>query len=185
MNILVSATIPTRGRVAGLARTYDSLFSTALIPDRIEVVLRVDDDDQETINNFQGLPNTKLVIRPRGGGYGDMPVLVSDACQAASGVWTFLIDDDAYLEGWGWDDQLSRIKPDRNVAQPEFYHLGFTEYGSGSCGPNGLFIPTDVSRKIPRVSGYADSMLEGMTIGQGWTKVLLKGITYCHDGRPR
>lgn len=185
MTPLVSAIIPTRGRVQGVFETMTSMYETASHPRRIEFVLKVDSDDHESVSKFVNLAQTRLVVTPRGAGYMDMPRFVGEACDKATGQWCFLIDDDSWLQGEGWDDQLAAIKPDKCCAQCEFYNLGQSKYGSGSCGPNGLFVPTDVAREIHRGIGAADEALLGLTVGRGWPKHLLKGITYCHNGRPR
>ena len=182
MNPLVSAIIPTRKRPEGLAKTMSSMLSTATKPDRIQFVLKFDDDDpQRNTTFFQG----KVVISPRGSGYIEMPRFVREACDQADGDWCFLIDDDSWIEGNGWDEQLAAIEPVGCCAQCEFYHLGFSRYGSNSCGPNGLFVPRSVTKELTQTTGAADVFLAGLTVNRGWPKHLLKGIAYCHDGRPR
>src|SRR5678816_3444673 len=45
---LMSVLVPTRQRVSQLARMLDSLYSTAAEPSRVEVMARVDYDDDES-----------------------------------------------------------------------------------------------------------------------------------------
>lgn len=184
MKPLVSAIIPTRNRSESLATTMNSLLSTAKDPDRIQFVLKFDDDDAQRLKEWPR--NVKVVVTPRGAGYTDMPRFVYEACAVAEGVWSFLIDDDAWIEGRDWDEQLAQIEPVRCVVQCEFYHLGMSRYGSNSCGPNGLFFPHDTYKLMnPKIGGAADVQLCGNTVDSGWPKHLLKGIAYCHDGRAR
>lgn len=185
---LVSALIPTRTpRFPGLQKTITSLLSNAADRSRIEIVLKLDDDDKAMLDKCSAftVPQVKIVVTPRGNGYTEMPRFVGEAADAASGAWCFLIDDDAWIEGKGWDDQLAAIEPNECACQCEFYHLGRSKYGSGSCGTNGLFVPTPVARLISKSVGQADNMLQGLTVGRGWPLHLLKGINYCHDGRAR
>lgn len=184
MKPLVSAIIPTRNRPDGLEKTMNSMLSTAKSPGRIQFVLKLDDDDPQLHKKWPR--NVKVVVSPRGIGYMEMPRFVYEACAAADGIWCFLIDDDAWIEGLGWDEQLAAINPAGCVAQCEFYHLGMSHYGSDSCGPNGLFFPKEAYKTMrPEIGGAADMQLCGNTVDKGWPKHLLKGIAYCHDGRAR
>lgn len=185
--MLVSAIIPSRGRPAGLRKTLESLFSQAHTPDDVEAVIKLDaEEDQGSYSFLGGAHNVTVVFSHRGNGYSDMPRFVYNAAQFAKGDWSFLIDDDAHIEGDGWDDKLRVVPAKSNAfAQCEFYVLGDARYGSDSCGPNGLFIPTSTARCISTEPGAADQRLYDMTAGKGWTKHLLQGVRYVHDGRPR
>ena len=188
MNPLVSVITPTRRDFVGLKKMVDSLLESAADPSRIQFVLKVDQDDtdrQERIKQWNP-PQTLVVLSERGAGYLDMPRFVSEAAMAAIAPWSFLIDDDAWIEGHGWDERLASLPLSKQrVAQCEFYHLGGSHYGSGSCAQNGLFVPTEIARGLPHIGGAADVMLAGLTVDAGWPISLLSGIAYCHDGRAR
>lgn len=184
--MLISALIATRKRREWLARLLDSLARTATDPDRIQFILKFADDDKETAQAFEGHNNTKIVFSPHGNGYPELSRFVGEAADAADAPWSWCLDDDMWLEGNGWDEQLAQLSPVNCVAQPEFYHLGASQYGSGSCGPVGLIIPTATARTMPRTGvGPPDVIWDENTVAKGWTKHLLRGVTLCHEGRPR
>jgi len=184
--ILVSALIPTRARPERLKRTMQSLIDNALNPERIEFCLRVDDDDKATIEYLYHFtnPRIKRTIKPRVG-YNYMGAMVQDCVDLATGTWVFLIDDDCMIEGKGWDEKLAMIKPDGNYAQCEFYHLGGSRYGSGSCGPVGMILPNgswvghEVSEPLG-LTGIADNFFRDVAVKAGWKLNLLKNVFYCH-----
>lgn len=183
---LVSAIIPTRKRVPRLIKTIDSLLREADDKSCVEVVLKIDNDDQITQKEFPfaDYPMVKKVFSDRGRGYGEMGRFVTEACAGATGEWSFLIDDDCWIVGKGWDSKLNQVPKDGAVAQCEFYHLGGSRYGSGSCGPNGLFFPTGKFNEfgIKQLYSPADHCLYSIFVTERkWPIHLLKEITYRHD----
>ncbi len=184
--MLCSIITPTRKRLMRLIKTMDSIYENADKPTEIEAVLKIDEDDAETLLGFpwQHYPNVKKVVTPRGRGYVDMGRFVTEACNAATGKWCFLIDDDAWIVGRGWDAQLRQVTTPNTVCQCEFYHLGASEYGSGSCGPNGLIFPNGCWKQfgISELSSPADQCLKGLLVDQHhWRVHLLRGVTYRHN----
>lgn len=186
-NMLCSAIIPTRRRVERLRKTIGSLKQTASRPQDIEVVVRVDSDDSQTIAQIPALDNglgVKAVIGPRLSGYRSMGQFVTEAVDVAAGKWVFLIDDDAWLEGQGWDDQLRSVPMSGYIAQAEFYHLGESRYGSGSCGPVGMFVPNKCWEPLgyQAMASPVDQFWHDLLVKMnGWQTVLLRGITYRHN----
>lgn len=117
---LVSIILPSRGRPAGLCQSLDSLNSLAKDPSQIEYILKIDSDDQETINVYEklkGMINIRAWISPRGLGYMDMHKWVNElALNWATGDWCMLWNDDAVLssgngadilDSQGWDIRLT------------------------------------------------------------------------------
>ena len=109
---VISIILPTRGRTNGaLQASIESLLKNADDPSRIEIMLGVDDDDQESIdwvNNDAsdfvkpyGCACKAKVFRPLG--YEQLNVYVNLLCHASSGSWLFLWNDDALMQTKGWD----------------------------------------------------------------------------------
>lgn len=95
----LSILLPTRGRTTAVARMLRSVLSTAVHPDRIEVVLTADFDDAETrAFEFPGLALQKV---PGAACY------LGEAyrrCWAASrGHHVLLATDTLIFESFGWD----------------------------------------------------------------------------------
>lgn len=106
---LASILIPTRGRKQWLCEAIDSVYSLAKDKTLFEFVLKIDDDDVETIEVSERLAKVlpiKTKISPRGNGYYDMHHWVSDMCDLAEGDWLFLFNDDARMATNEWDQIL-------------------------------------------------------------------------------
>lgn len=181
----ISAIIPTRKRLLRLIKTLESLRDMISEKSQWEAVLRVDDDDHETILGFpqQNWPNVKMITAARRG-YINMPSYVADCLDHATGQWCFLIDDDCWIYGpEKMDDLLAKVPTENHVAQCEFYHLGHSMYGSGSCGPNGMIFPNtpELRERMHEKSGSADDMIKNFYLGRGYKLQLLPGLTYRHN----
>lgn len=184
MNPLVSICIPTRGNLSGLGKTIKSFQDTAHDPTRVEFILKFDDDEPSGLL-FHDLPGFKVVFSPRGQGYIEMPRFAAECFAIAKGTWCVLTDDDVWIEGQGWDEQLAQITPERRCAQCEFYQLGQSLYGERKGDPNGLFVPREIAEQLKPQAGPADQYLYDLSVAKGYQVVWLRGIKYCHDGRPR
>ena len=108
---LVSVLIPSRGRPQRLADTIGSLWDKAIDKNQIEFVLKIDEDDPETVTTVRdliadGLKRVKIFVSPRGRGYLDLHIYLNDLCKHAEGDWLVIFNDDAIMETEGWDDTL-------------------------------------------------------------------------------
>lgn len=117
---LVSVILPTRHRKVGLCTAIDSIYSLAKDKSNVEFLLKIDDDDTESIKVYetlQKLINIRAWITPRGNGYLDMHKWVNElSLNWAKGDWVFLTNDDAVLsgaenpnvvDGQNWDEKLT------------------------------------------------------------------------------
>lgn len=105
---LVSVLIPTRNRVNRLQETLQSFISTSSDINSIEFVLKIDDDDLDTIDFVSKLEASfnlriKKIISPRGAGYSDLHIFSNRSAQIANGDWLFIFNDDAKMLTKGWD----------------------------------------------------------------------------------
>ena len=104
---LVSVMLPCRGRYEG---TRQSLASLALAtdPSQLEVLVRADDDDPETVKVCQeAYPfPVHIMVGPRGGGYADLHHMYNQCAAAAKGRFLLLWNNDAIMQTPGWDDKL-------------------------------------------------------------------------------
>jgi hypothetical protein len=109
--MLVSLLMPTRGRVDHLQKSLASLQQTVSDPSRIEVLIRIDSDDQDTLSflHRENRPyRTKALIGNRGNGYADLHLFYNQLCSIAMGRFLFLWNDDATMLSNGWDDEIAR-----------------------------------------------------------------------------
>lgn len=108
---LVSILLPTRGRPAWMAESIYSIHDLARDHTRLEFILKVDDDDLETVEAVGKLKlkcKSKILVTPRGNGYKDMHLWVNQMSQMAEGDWLYLWNDDARMATKNWDEILSR-----------------------------------------------------------------------------
>lgn len=184
MKPLCSIIIPSRGRPGALQKSVESFFASASRPDRLRAVIRMDDDDP-TRDKFvlRNHPNVKIVTGPRYDGYGSVSKFVTEAEEQAESVWSFLCDDDAWLVGQGWDDLLAELPTTGWYASPDRYHLGFSSYGPGSCGPEGPFYPTLAWKQwgATEIGPMAGLWLIETFKAHGWQCKILPGTKYRHN----
>ena len=105
-DILISVLIPTRARPEKFRRCIESILSTASRPERIELIVRMDDDDDQSKTWSDGVDGRKceahLIIGPRLGHsrHGEM---YWQMATRARGRWLWFFNDDA---------GIGRQKPD-------------------------------------------------------------------------
>ncbi|RJQ27036.1 hypothetical protein C4577_01820 [Candidatus Parcubacteria bacterium] len=107
---LVSFLLATRKRVDMVKVAVASIFDNAKCPDQIEIIFKIDDDDQESINFYNDLKskgrNVTGIIGPRGLGYKQMHVWVNQMAQIAKGDWQLIMNDDMRFIQKDWDEVL-------------------------------------------------------------------------------
>ena len=187
MSKLVSVLMPTRGPQEGLIKALSSLRSTATNWDEVEILLRVDNDDWRRIDLIPELESrfgARVIVGPRGIGYLDMGRFVDDLLAVADGKWSWLFDDDSWVQG-NWQSQLQTMTPERAV-NAQYYQLGGSRYENhADGGPVGLIVPTDFARTLRPTRSPVDQTWLDAIIKRGWHVQLMNGVTYFHDGRPR
>lgn len=101
--------VPTRGRVALLDRMFASLQATTWRPQQLEVLLKVDDDDAETLDYLRGRVvawRQWIVVGPRLQGYRSLPLFVNQLARLSTANLLFVINDEAIFRTFGWDQVL-------------------------------------------------------------------------------
>ena len=110
---LVSFLLPTRGRPEQLKRAVASLYDNALSRDSLEVLIKLDDDDPESLEAARCLvstyPNINVGSGPRGNGYHDLHHWFNDMAYGAHGDWLFIFTDDAVMKTEHWDQVLQSV----------------------------------------------------------------------------
>lgn len=175
--MICSFLLPSRQRPEKLLRAINSIYDTATHPDLIQVLIRLDCDDPrlcEAVKLIPKRPQILTIIGVREGpGAGN-----EELVQWAIGKWIGLFNDDAEMQGKGWDEQLD-AETQTCVYQPEIYRLNDNEYHcSSSTGfpffPNkcwdGLFIGSP-----------ADAAIVELAQHRMWPIRYLKGLKIWHD----
>lgn len=112
---LCSVLLPSRGRPYGLVRAIDSFWSLAQDKSNVEFILKLDDDDHESIDvveklRAKGIPdlNIQTIVTPREEGYRSLQTWWNLMAAKAKGDWLYVFNDDAYIKSQDWDQSLLR-----------------------------------------------------------------------------
>jgi len=108
----ISLLVPSRGRPDSLMRMLDSVFSTAEMPDTVDVAVYIDDDDDETLSLDFSRYNVRRIVGPRQ----SMGTLNAACFKETMGDIIILCNDDVMIRTKGWDTQIrgaSARFPDR------------------------------------------------------------------------
>lgn len=105
---ICSILIPTRGRVASLQACIDSFLLTADNPSNVEIIVRVHDDDQDTIAWIKTRPPAvRVIIGDTGDSYGSMAEYEGALAAVSRGDWLWPSSDDWRPLTQGWDTLLA------------------------------------------------------------------------------
>ena len=119
---LVSFIIPSRKRFENLVKTCKSIAETATDSTRVEIVVRFDSDDIDSISRIGELPFDEIdiyvIVGERFRGYIDLNKYVNECCDLSRGDFLFLFNDDTTLIESGWDDILAEYQNDVVVLNP-------------------------------------------------------------------
>ncbi len=113
---LVSVIFPSRGRSSWLRQAIDSLYSLSVNKDQIEYILKVDDDDDETIATVEKLAeeiDLRAIVSPRGNGYADIHEWYNEMSKMARGDWILIFNDDCRMVTADWDHVLLHCTVDK------------------------------------------------------------------------
>jgi hypothetical protein len=112
-----------------LERSINSLLDKATLPtDEIEFWVGADPDDQATREHALAL-GVGLITASERWGYGQLHRYYNLLSEAASGPWSMLWNDDAFMETPGWDQEIRNHDGD----QPQVLSLSSTGYGHTLC----------------------------------------------------
>ncbi len=130
MNGTISVLCPTRGRQGLLVVSIRLLRALAARPDRVEVLLAVDDDDPVDYENevwpkFTAIGASRVpgkVIRMPRMGYAGLHHYYNALSAASTGHWNMLWNDDIFMTTKYWDRVLDGVPGPLNVVMTESNH---------------------------------------------------------------
>ena len=77
--------LPTRGRIEPVKKSVQSLLDTAIEPENIEILFRLDDDDDTDPEDLQSLhSHVKIITGPRLKGYQSLDKFYNELCEIAT-----------------------------------------------------------------------------------------------------
>ena len=105
MSPLVSLLLPTRGRPVLATRFLKSVADTTSHPDKVEIIIYVDDDDAESHDiDYPGLKIKRII-----GSRKTMGEYNSECFEASKGDIIVLVNDDMIIKTQGWDERLREL----------------------------------------------------------------------------
>lgn len=117
---MISVLLPTRGRVALLEKSIQSLRSNARSKASIEILVAADSDDVETLEAAPALADV-LVTMDRVG-YSRLNEYYNALAAQATGDWLVLWNDDATMLTRGWDSVLKKVPDNVLIADLQSQH---------------------------------------------------------------
>lgn len=144
---IASILIPTRNRMiptfhndgfaqeGGLISTLESIYNTTEDKDSVEIILRVDDDDTNTLDNLHLLNKydeafeIRILKGSRYRGYVDLWKMWNELAHEAKGEFLVLFSDDVTMESVGWEKLLQKHSGKVGVVRSTYTEgmLGQTE----------------------------------------------------------
>ena len=131
-NSIISVLLPTRGRREVLKSSLESLISKAKDPERVELLLGIDDDDEGAREYIEKEIAPMLrehrvecranIFKPLG--YENLHVYVNTLAGNASGDWLFFWNDDGVMVTEGWDDVIRGYTGQFKLLAPHDNHDG-------------------------------------------------------------
>lgn len=119
-----SVFLNSRGRPEWLKNALDSVYSNCKNPDQLESLIRVDDDDHETISLLKTLthPNLRYFIGPRPN---NLIKSYNELVSQAKGQYLFVFNDDVQLLTPNWDEicenEIILFKKNNNIQDDIIY----------------------------------------------------------------
>lgn len=101
--------IPTRNRVSLLKECLDSLNKATSDPSLVELLVKADDDDIETIrflNSYTSILPLKIAISPRKNGYGSLHEHYDSLAKISEAEFLMVFNDDIEMITQGWEQHF-------------------------------------------------------------------------------
>lgn len=115
--VKISLLLPTRGRPEKLKKFLDSACVLAKKPERIQVILYVDEDDLTTLSFEYKNLETKKLIGPR-----NTMGFYNTAClKSSDGELVVLVNDDVVIQTKNWDEKIAEF----HDAHPDKIYLAY------------------------------------------------------------
>lgn len=205
-DILCSICIPSRKRPEGLRLCIEQIAACTSKPDRVEFIVRADEDDIETISFLDDTFEIhgcliEPIIGPRlQCDYADMVSnLLMECIAVARGRWIWIMNDDAGVmpQSRGWDEKLAHVEPYRTLVSPEvnLWEGKVMNWPGFICGAwhtchfpimlNGWWKEYGFTRLEPPADKFTLNFLtglghEGTPPGAGWRLVTLNNLVTWH-----
>lgn len=113
--MLASVILPSRRRPEKLRAALQSVIDTAVSPENVELLVRLDSDDRDTLFLLEEIAavheEIHFIVGPRYEGYASAGKFWNELARQARGDWCLTFNDDAIMLDPGWDEALLAYDP--------------------------------------------------------------------------
>lgn len=110
----ISVLVPLRARTALFDHMVQTLVSTAANPAGVEVIVRIDEDDDDALTYLRQRAHTwraqvaesPFIVGPRYQGYATLGTFINEAARLSRADLLLVVNDDVEFQTPGWDTTL-------------------------------------------------------------------------------
>lgn len=167
--MIISLILPTRNRPNNIKRLFDSIIATADDLSTLEVSLRVDDDDSESLiaaEAYKEKFNISPCILPRTKNFGE---LWNSAWKNATGDIFFMANDDLIFRTKSWDTE---IKKEFDKVRDKILFV----FGNDGLQRGGLGTHAFIHRNWTNVLGYFAAPCFNVFYHDTWNDAIARGL---------
>lgn len=185
MKTLVSILLPSRARVGRLKKCIATLLDTAT-DDDFEILIRLDDDDTDSvpeIKKLQLFKPVRCIVGPRHGYTKLDEIYYPELEDEAAGQWVWEANDDMLVVG-DWLGELRKVPLTGFIVQPQVSKLNESVYvrNEGAAFP---IWPRHAWKQFTDTFPVPfDREGDRLFRANGWRTWFLKDVMFFHD-RPK
>lgn len=113
----ISVLVPLRERTALFDHMVQTLVSTAANPAGVEVIVRCDEDDEESLTYLRyrsmmwraQVAESAFIVGPRYRGYATLGTFINEAARLSRADLLLVVNDDVEFQTPGWDAKLVQV----------------------------------------------------------------------------
>ena len=191
---LVSFLVPSRGRFGQLIGSLASIKLTSPADARIEYLVRLDSDDSKSVHyarDLETLFGARVIIGPPNapiahahGLRREISPLYNELSNLATAPWVWIWNDDAWLRGNGWYQQLEKlpVEPSLVLVESLQHHQSYYHQHAANVLP--MFLRNAWEKLgMPVAPEPIDLCMVDSIRAAGWPEHHLIGTCVVHDWR--
>jgi len=136
--MLASVLIPSRDRIDILKNSINSLLNNANNSENIQILIKFDFDDEQSIKRFSELNLRKqdvVLFGNRFRGYKDHHLFLNDLAKLAEGEFLFTWNDDTTMLSKDWDLEIQKYSGQFIVLKPQHNMKTLLEFNGNPIYP--------------------------------------------------
>jgi hypothetical protein len=180
--ILCSIVCPSRNGPDKAIKMIQSIADAADDPQRIEFVIRLHDNETWHLRAIPEIvaaaPHVRIAVGPTLRGYVDLNKFFDEAIALSTGKWIWQMNDDAVVDGKGWDTRLAENDDGPIILIPQFHQLNESLYENDMGSPFPICLRCAITGPLP---WPPDTGLTLLLQTQGFQAGFLPGVKTHHQ----